>query len=190
VGAGNVKVTAGVPERYAGEIEQGTQVQVSPNAYAVEARGGRVSFVGLAIDEGSRTFPIEVAVENADRSLKPSMVVRMDVTRSILENVIVVPTEAIVRDERGTSVFIVTQDSSGAVATRRVVELGPNAGETVVIRSGVAAGDRIIVSGAGSLTEGERVRVTETREVAAARSRTGSSGESAARPTAAAVREE
>ena len=190
VGAGNVKVTAGVPERYAGEIEQGTQVQVSPNAYAVEARGGRVSFVGLAIDEGSRTFPIEVAVENADRSLKPSMVVRMDVTRSILENVIVVPTEAIVRDERGTSVFIVTQDSSGAVATRRVVELGPNAGETVVIRSGVAAGDRIIVSGAGSLTEGERVRVTETREVAAARSRTGASGESAARPTAAAVREE
>ena len=190
VGAGNVKVTAGVPERYAGEIEQGTQVQVSPNAYAVEARGGRVSFVGLAIDEGSRTFPIEVAVENADRSLKPSMVVRMDVTRSILENVIVVPTEAIVRDERGTSVFIVTQDSSGAVATRRVVELGPNAGETIVIRSGVAAGDQIIVSGAGSLTEGERVRVTETREVAAARSRTGSSGESAARPTAAAVREE
>ena len=187
VGAGNVKVTAGVPERYAGEIEQGTQVQVSPNAYAVEARGGRVSFVGLAIDEGSRTFPIEVAVENADRSLKPSMVVRMDVTRSILENVIVVPTEAIVRDERGTSVFIVTQDSSGAVATRRVVELGPNAGETVVIRSGVAAGDRIIVSGAGSLTEGERVRVTETREVAAARSR---SGESAARPASAAVREE
>ena len=59
-----------------------------------------------------------------------------------------------------------------------------------MIRSGVAAGDRIIVSGAGSLTEGERVRVTETREVAAARSRTGSSGESAARPTAAAVREE
>ena len=187
VGAGNVKVTAGVPERYAGEIEQGTQVQVSPNAYAVEARGGRVSFVGLAIDEGSRTFPIEVAVENADRSLKPSMVVRMDVTRSILENVIVVPTEAIVRDERGTSVFIVTQDSSGAVATRRVVELGPNAGETIVIRSGVAAGDQIIVSGAGSLTEGERVRVTETREVAAARSR---SGESAARPASAAVREE
>ena len=194
VGAGNVKVTAGVPERYAGEIEQGTQVQVSPNAYAVEARGGRAAIqslralgVGLAIDEGSRTFPIEVAVENADRSLKPSMVVRMDVTRSILENVIVVPTEAIVRDERGTSVFIVTQDSSGAVATRRVVELGPNAGETIVIRSGVAAGDQIIVSGAGSLTEGERVRVTETREVAAARSR---SGESAARPASAAVREE
>lgn len=170
VGAGNVKVTAGVPERYAGEIEPGTQVTVSPNAYSAEPRGGRVSFVGLAVDTGSRTFPIEVAVENADRSLKPSMVVRLNVTRDVLEGVIVVPTEAVVRDERGTSVFVVAQDSTGAVAQRRVVTLGPDAGETVVIRSGVDAGQRIIVSGAGSLTEGERVRVIETVELAATRS--------------------
>ena len=163
VGAGSVKVTAGVPERYAGEIEQGTQVSVSPNAYAVEPRGGRVSFVGAAIDQASRTFPIEVSVENADRSLKPSMVVRLDVTREVLNNVIVVPTEAIVRDERGTSVFVAANDTSGTVASRREVVLGPDAGETVVLRSGVEPGDKIIVSGAGDLAEGERVRITDTR---------------------------
>ena len=163
VGAGSVKVTAGVPERYAGEIEQGTQVQVAPNAYAAEPRGGRVSFVGAAIDPASRTFPIEVGVENADRALKPSMVVRLDVTRDVLQDVIVVPTEAVVRDERGTSVFVVANDTSGAVARRRPVELGPDAGDTVVLRSGVEAGDRVIVSGAADLTEGERVRVTGTR---------------------------
>ncbi len=163
VGSGSVKVTAGVPERYAGEIEQGTQVSVSPNAYAVEPRGGRVSFVGAAIDQASRTFPIEVAVENADRSLKPSMVVRLDVTRDVLDEVIVVPTEAIVRDERGTSVFIAANDTSGTVAQRREVELGPDAGATVVLRSGVQPGDKIIVSGASELAEGERVRITETR---------------------------
>ncbi|WP_412069729.1 efflux RND transporter periplasmic adaptor subunit [Rubrivirga sp. IMCC43871] len=181
VGAGSVKVTAGVPERYAGEIEQGTQVQVSPNAYTVGARGGRVSFVGLAIDTGSRTFPIEVSVENADRSLKPSMVVRMDVTRSILQDAIVVPAEAIVRDERGTSVFIVAD----GVATRRVVTLGPDAGDRVVLASGVQSGDQIIVSGAGELTEGEAVRVVETRDMADTPSR--SSGEPVARPTSAAA---
>ena len=169
VGAGSVKVTAGVPERYAGEIEQGTQVQVTPNAYAVEARGGRVAFVGAAIDEQSRTFPIEIGVENADRSLKPSMVVRLDVTRAILENVIVVPTEAVVRDERGTSVFVVAEDSAGAVARRRSVELGPDAGETIVLTSGVRPGEKIIISGAGELADGDRVRVTSTRDDVAAR---------------------
>ena len=165
VGAGSVKVTAGVPERYAGEIEQGTQVTVTPNAYTVEPRGGRVVFAGIAVDDASRTFPIEVAVENADRSLKPSMVVRLNVTRDVLEDVIVVPTEAIVRDERGTSVFVAANDTAGTVASRRVVELGPDAGDTVVIRSGIEAGDKVIVSGAGDLAEGDRVRVTETREV-------------------------
>ena len=180
VGAGSVKVSAGVPERYAGEIEQGTQVRVTPNAYAVEPRGGRVAFVGLAIDDQSRTFPIEVGVENADRSLKPSMVVRLDVTRSILENVIVVPTEAVVRDERGTSVFVVAQDSSGSVARRRPVELGPDAGDTIVLRSGVRAGERIIVSGAGELADGDRVRVTSTREDLATRASGRSAGRRAA----------
>ena len=168
VGAGNVKVTAGVPERYAGDIEAGTTVEVTPNAYAVEPRGGRVTFVGAAIDTDSRTFPIEIAVENADRSLKPSMIVRLSVTRAVLDDVITVPTQAIVRDERGTSVFVVVQDTSGAVASRRVVDLGPNVGDTVVLRSGVAAGDQIVVSGAGDLAEGDRVRVTETRQVARA----------------------
>ena len=185
VGSGSVKVTAGVPERYAGEIEQGTQVQVTPNAYAVEPRGGRVSFVGAAIDQASRTFPIEVAVENADRTLKPSMVVRLNVTRDVLQNVIVVPTEAVVRDERGTSVFVAAGDTSGTVARRREVELGPDAGATVVVRSGLDAGDRVIVSGASDLTEGERVRVTGTRQGPTASAATGGPArpDAPARPT-------
>lgn len=181
VGAGSVRVTAGVPERYAGDIQQGTQVQVSPNAYEAEPRGGRVSFVGSAIDTDSRTFPVEISVENADRSLKPSMVVRLTLTRAVLEDVITVPAEAIVRDERGTSVFVVSENSSGAVAARRVVELGPNAGDTVVIRSGVDAGQQIIVSGAGDLAEGDLVRVSETRRMAVA---TGSRSSSAPRSRA------
>lgn len=162
VGAGGVKVTAGVPERYAGEIERGTQVRVTPNAYTVEPRGGRVSFVGLAIDEGSRTFPIEVSVENADRALKPSMVVRLEVTRDVLEGAISVPQAAVVRDERGTSVFVaVPAPGAGTVAARRVVELGPSSGDEVVITSGVEAGDRIIVSGQAGLAEGDFVRIDE-----------------------------
>ena len=162
VGSGSVKVTAGVPERYAGEIERGTQVRVSPNAYTVEPRGGRVTFVGLAIDDASRTFPIEVAVENADRSLKPSMVVRLDVTRDVLEGAISVPQEAVVRDERGTSVFVaVPGEGTGTVAARRVVELGPSSGDEVVLTSGVQAGDRIIVSGQSDLAEGDLVRIDE-----------------------------
>ena len=164
VAGGAVKVTAGVPERYAGEIERGTQVTIRPTAYDAEARGGRVAFVGSAIDLASRTFPIEVALDNSDGALKPAMVVRLGVTRDVLADVISVPQDAVVRDERGTSVFVVSTDSVGAfVAARRVVELGPQSGPNVVIRSGLRDGEQVITSGQGGLSEGDRVRVTERR---------------------------
>ena len=188
VGSGNVRVEAGVPERYANEIAQGTQVQVTPNAYEAEPRGGRVAFVGTAIDDASRTFPIEVAVENADRTLKPSMVVRMAVTRRVIEDAIVVPTEAIVRDERGTAVFVVDEGQ----ARRVVVTLGPDAGDRVVLASGVERGQQVIVSGAGELADGEAVRVTDTRRLAASASAgpSGTPRSPASTQTTAALRED
>ena len=160
VASGAVKVVAGVPERYASEIEVGTQVRIVPNAYGAEARGGRVTFVGSAINSASRTFPIEIAVDNADRTLKPEMVVRLELTREVLRDVITVPQETIIRDERGTSVFV----AANGEAVRRVVELGPMSGDEIVILSGVEPGDQIIVSGQADLAQGDKVRVTETRQ--------------------------
>jgi membrane fusion protein (multidrug efflux system) len=58
VNTSNVKVAVGVPERYAGDIEVGTSVQIDFQAYRGETRRGRVTFAGSAINPESRTFPI------------------------------------------------------------------------------------------------------------------------------------
>jgi len=162
VAAGGVKIEAGVPERYAGQVLGGATVRVTPTGG--EARGGRVSFVGLAVDPATRTYPIEAVVENEDGLLKPSMVVRLGVTRAVLSGVVAVPAEAVVRDERGTAVFVAGRDSSGAqVAVRRAVRVGPTSGGNVVIEAGIRTGDAVIVTGASGLTQGEPVRVTDRR---------------------------
>lgn len=164
VASSGVKIQAGIPERYAGEIGVGTQVLVTPSAYSAEPRGGRVFFVGSAIDPQTRTFPIEIALDDAEGALKPAMVVRLGVTRNILTNVISVPQEAVIRDERGTSVFVATAGEGGkTVVARRVVQVGPTSGPNIVLRDGVKSGDRIIVSGQTGLAEGDEVRVTERR---------------------------
>jgi multidrug efflux pump subunit AcrA (membrane-fusion protein) len=163
-GGGAVKVTAGVPERYAGEIEVGTPVQITPAAGATEARGGRVTFVGVAVDEQTRTFPVEIALDNADGALKPAMVVRLGLSRDVLQGAITVPQQAVIRDERGASVMVAVAGPGGrVVAERREVQLGPTSGDQIVLAAGVSSGDRIIVSGQASLAEGDRVRVTERR---------------------------
>jgi RND family efflux transporter MFP subunit len=166
VSSGGVQVEAGVPERYAGDIELGTPVRVLPSAYEGEPIGGRITFVGRAVDPLSRTFPVEVALAAAETPLRPEMVVSLQVSRAVMEEVLTVPLAAVVRDERGTSVYVVREDTTGSgalVAARQPVELGPTAGSSVVVQSGLEAGARVIASGQSTVTEGDRVRVVEAR---------------------------
>ncbi len=165
VSGGAVKIEAGVPERYAGAVRVGAQVRVtSTGGGEAGARGGRVTFVGVAVDPQTRTFPVEIQVDNGDGALKPAMVVRLAITRDILENVVVVPQDAIVRDGDTPAVYVADGPEGSVKAVRREVELGPTSGETVVIRSGVRPGEAIIVSGQSGLKEGDPVRIAERRE--------------------------
>lgn len=161
VSAEQVKVRAGVPERYAGDIEVGTEVRVIPQAYGLPPVRGTVLFVGAAINPESRTFPIEIGLPSEAGRLKPEMVVRLEVRRRSLEDVIAVPLGTIVRDERGPSVFVVRQDTSGLVARNQPTELGPSSGGRVVIEDGLSAGDRVVASGRSTVSEGERVRIAD-----------------------------
>ena len=157
-----VKVKAGVPERYAGDIEVGTPVRIVPQSYSIQPLRGTVSFVGRAINTQNRTFPIEVALESG-QGLKPEMIVKLEVRRQEIEDAISLPLSAIVRDERGASVLVAREDGSGYIAEHRPTELGAQSGGYVVIESGLSAGDRVIATGQTTVAEGDRVRIAEER---------------------------
>lgn len=159
-----VKVTAGVPERYARDIKAGTPVEVSFQAYEGDRRPGRVSFVGSAVNPDNRTFPIEVEMQNPDRTLKPQMVARLFVTREQLENVLVVPRATVMRDENGMGVYVVERRGDTAVASRRNVVTGSSYGGNVVLISGVETGDEVVVVGQNNLTQGDEVQVSRQHE--------------------------
>ncbi len=163
VSGGGYRVKAGVPERYATDIENGTPVRILTSSGEGEPLGGRVVFSGRAIDTASRTFPVEIALSDPDSRLRPEMVVRLSISRDVLQDVVALPLNAIIRDERGTSVYIVKQTDAGRVAERRPVELGPSANGRTVISSGLEAGDSVIVSGQNSLDEGDLVRIAQSR---------------------------
>lgn len=163
ISGGGYRVAAGVPERYATDIENGTAVRILTSSGEGESLGGRVVFSGRAVDPASRTFPIEIALADPDNRLRPEMVVRLSISRAVLQDVVALPLTAIIRDERGTSVFVVKQTDAGMVAERRPVELGPSANGRTVISSGLEAGDSVIVSGQNSLDEGDLVRISQSR---------------------------
>lgn len=164
-----VKVVAGVPERYANDIEVGTQVSLGFDTYNEENKVGTVAFVGRAINPNNRTFPVEIKLDNADQSLKPEMVARLYLTREVFNDVIVIPQDAVPLNEEGQSVFVVVDEGGTQVAERRGIKLGPSYDGKVVVESGLNAGDEVVVLGQYNLTEGDAVEVVHaTRTTMAA----------------------
>jgi len=164
-----VKVTAGVPERYANDLREGTPVQLDFRRYDAGVRTAEASFVGSAIDPDSRTFPIEVTVSNEDGRLKPSMGVTLRVTRAVLDSALVLPRSAVLRDERGPHVYVADRTDSVVVARNRDLALGPATGGRVVADSGLAAGDEIVIVGQNNASPGAPLDIAQryTRTTAA-----------------------
>lgn len=158
--AATLVAKAGFPERYAADIAVGAEVELMLSSYGLSSRKGRVRFVATAIDPQSRTFEVEVAVDNADGRLKPEMVVTLVVTRSEVADALVIPESAMLRDEAGLHVFVVVPSSRGERATRKaVVPIGRGGSEVVV--DGLSAGDRVITVGQTKVIDGDFVSVEQ-----------------------------
>ena len=157
-----VKVSVGVPERYAGDIDVGTEILLDVQAYRGASRRGRVTFSGSAINPSNRTFLIEAEVDNANGRLKPEMIAEVFVTRERLDSVLVVPRSAVLRDESGSSVFVVRQEEDFRSAEQRSVVLGPAYSGLVIVADGLIAGDEVVVLGQTTLTDGDIVEVVST----------------------------
>jgi RND family efflux transporter MFP subunit len=156
-----VKVTAGVPERFANDIREGTPVQLDFRRYGTGVRTAEATFVGNAIDPESRTFPIEVTVQNEDDRLKPSMGVNLRVTRAVLDSALVIPRSAVLRDETGTHVYVADRSDSIVVARDRELVLGPATGGRVVADSGLAANDEVIIVGQNNVSPGAPLEIAQ-----------------------------
>jgi membrane fusion protein, multidrug efflux system len=154
-----VKVSAGVPERYAGEIRTGATVQLEFDRADGRVFTGRTTYVGATVEPGSRTFPIEVSVANAGGALKPGVVARLRIERRTMSDALLVPREAVIRGESGYMVYVVVRDGDRAIVETRSVETGPGSAGRVVVSSGIAAGAEVIIVGQQQVTGGDVVEV-------------------------------
>ncbi|MBT8401588.1 MAG: efflux RND transporter periplasmic adaptor subunit [Rhodothermia bacterium] len=161
VNTARVKITAGVPERYAGDIENGSTVRVDFADYGLGTVEAQASFVGRVIDRASRTFPIEIEIDNAQGKLKPEMIAKVMVTRDQLTDVLVVPLSAVMRDENGTNVFVAETRGGETVAVRRAVRVGPTHSGKTVILDGLESDDRLVTAGQNLLTPGDALEIVE-----------------------------
>ena len=164
VDIGRVKVSGGVPERYAGEIQRGGEAEIVLDAFGGREFTGTIGFVGAAVDEGSRTFPIEVTIPNPNGLIKPGMIATVRVARGGSNEAIVVPQEAVLREEDGYIVYVATERGGETVAEARVVVPGSSQNNRVVIEAGLEPGERVIVVGQQQTAAGDRLEIVNENE--------------------------
>jgi RND family efflux transporter MFP subunit len=127
---------------------------------------GRMSFVDVAIDETSGTIRAHATVRNPNGFLVPGMFGRARLLASGAYRAMLIPDEAIVTDQTRRFVYILGQGDKVAI---RNVETGPLGVGLRVVRSGLAAGDRVVLDGLTNLMPAVQVRprMTEIKPRAA-----------------------
>jgi membrane fusion protein, multidrug efflux system len=129
------------------------------------AHRGRMDFVDNVIDRATGTIRARAVFANADGLFTPGMFARVQVPGSLPYEALLVSDVAIATEQARKYLLVVGDDN---VARQQYVTLGDLDGDLRVIRSGVAATDRVIVNGVLRARPGAKVTPQEQGAPAAA----------------------
>ena len=117
---------------------------------------GKFLTVARGFDVSTRTAVTVFTIDNEDRALWPGSFARVTLTAPVDRQVHTIPSTALVFQEHGTQVAVVTQDDRVHFQPITVSKLLDNA---VEVAEGISTSDRIVNNPSAALLEGDLVRV-------------------------------
>jgi Cu(I)/Ag(I) efflux system membrane fusion protein len=161
-----VWVNAEVPETQGGWLKPGTAVEARVPSFPDQVFRGRVSAILPEVNAATRTLRARVELANPGGRLKPGMFASLAFAGSAGGEALLVPSEAIIRT--GARSLVIVAEGDGRFRQQEV-ELGFESGGRSEIRSGLAEGDKVVVSGQFLIDSEASLRATGTRMEGAAR---------------------
>ncbi len=120
------------------------------------ARSGRVEFLDNSVQNGSGTVNLRATLSNADRHFWPGQFVDVRLVLATEKGAVLIPNQAAQISQQGPFVYVVKPDDT---AELRPVKLGQRQGDNVVVTSGIAANERVVLAGQMLVRPGGKVRV-------------------------------
>ena len=134
-------------EKDLGKVKVGAQAAVTVSAYPNEVFKGRLTYISSVVDKESRTVKARVEVPNPDGRLKPEMFATAAIQTGASVKALLVPEDAVLLLQGQPTVFVAERGGFEP----RAVEVGERAQGQAVIKSGVEAGEAVVVGGAYAL---------------------------------------
>lgn len=149
-----VKLLINISENYFSKIKKGSPVKVKFDVFEGEVFNGKISLIYPTINAATRTFPVELVLDNEEMKVRPGMFARVEVNFGS-ENHVVVPDLAIVKQAGSGDRYVFVYEK-GKVRYQKV-ELGRRMGTEYELISGVSNNSQVVVAGHTRLVNGTEV---------------------------------
>ena len=154
-----MQAEANISERYISDVHKGDSVQIRFPAY--ENLRFKVPIIrkGNVINEESRTFPVEVKLNNQNKKIKPNLRSVMRVNDYSKDSSVVVPSIIVKEDRQGTYLYKAVKKDGNSVARKAYVETGRSFNDITRIDDGISFGDKVIISGFEQVSNGSNINI-------------------------------
>lgn len=162
VNLNSMYIETDVPESYLTNVTEGKTVEVNfpvlnKNMTAVVRQAGNF------INPANRTFKVEVAIPNSDKTIKPNLTAKLKINDYTSEKAILIPQSIISENAEGEQYVYTTISKNDNVATakRVIIKTGKTEGDFIEVLSGLENGAELIDEGARSVKDGQEVKILE-----------------------------
>ena len=161
VNLNDMYIETDVPESYLTTVTRNKQVIVDIPVLGktVEAT---IRQAGNFINPDNRTFKVEIAVPNKDKSIKPNLTAKLKINDYTNGEAILIPQSIISENAEGQQyIYIVTdkKENNEAIAKKTIIETGLTQGDVIEVVKGCEDGAEIIQEGARTVKDGQTVEI-------------------------------
>lgn len=154
-----VKIRIGVPENEINGFQEGRGAFIHIANQPEKDKTGSVTRITKNINASTKTFTVDVVVDNKEQSLFPGHTVRVSLLRYDLKDQIVIPTSSILTVGKDQFVYTIKDNKS----YRRKISVFTQDTKNAVVQKGLSLGEVIITSGHLRAGDGAQVKIIENK---------------------------
>lgn len=146
VNIGQLKITFSIPEKYASQVKKNASISFKVTG-SDQSYSAKIYAIEPEVEIATRTLKVRALADNSQGKLLPGTFADVQLPLDIIKNAVVIPTEAIIPVQNGKKVFVANKGQAKEV----MVETATRTDASILVLSGLKAGDTVLTSGVMAL---------------------------------------
>lgn len=153
-----VKVSINIPSTDMASFRQGQRISINVPELGSRSFIAIVTEKGIEADEFTRSYTIKAVVNNSKGLLLPGMICSLKGYKVSSSSAVIIPEKGVQIDFDNSHFVWIVKDGK---AVHRIIHTGKVTPQGVIVTSGLATGDKVIVEGEQKVYDGARIKVKE-----------------------------